>query len=147
MAIAGTGELEGKLRAQAQSEHLSGCVHFLGFVLDLAPLWATAQAAIFASEAEGLCTALIEAQGAGVPAIVTRAGGMTEVVEENLTGVIVTVGDIERLCGGLLAFQADEDGRRRMGEMARRRARLFFSSNAMIAGIRDVYTELLNGTV
>ena len=58
---------------QAQSEHLAGCVHFLGFVRDRSPLWAAAQAAIFCSEAEGLCTALIEAQGAGVPAIVTRA--------------------------------------------------------------------------
>ena len=54
-------------------------VYFLGFQNDLRPLWAVSAMALFASEAEGLCTALIEAQGAGLPAAISRAGGMVEV--------------------------------------------------------------------
>ena len=51
---------------------------------------------------------------------------MTEVVEVNVTGLVVNVGEVEKLSRALLAFQADEASRHRLGEMARTRARLYF---------------------
>ena len=76
LALAGKGDQEQALRELTQSLGLSSFVHFLGFLTDLRPLWAGSSLALYASEAEGLCTALIEAQGAGLPAVITRAGGM-----------------------------------------------------------------------
>ena len=95
LALAGAGSQELFLRDCALQAGVDTHVLFLGFQTDLRPLWAVSSMAVFASEAEGLCTALIEAQGAGLPAAVSRAGGMPEVIEDNATGVIFEIGSIE----------------------------------------------------
>ena len=139
LAIAGGGELEGALREQARRLGIEPRAHFLGFRRDLRPLWAAGDVAVFASEAEGLCTALLEAQGAGLPAVVTRAGGMTEAVEDGVTGLTVEVGDAAGLAAALLRLAADSEERARMGRAAAERARRLFSAGAMVEGALAVY--------
>jgi len=142
LAIAGAGELQEELTQRAKALGAEKFVHFLGFQSNLRPLWGMSSMAVYASEAEGLCTALIEAQGAGLPAAVSRAGGMVEVVEDGRTGVIFSTGDTTALCQTILAFHDDDGLRRRMAENARVRARSLFSSQAMVDGIARVYREL-----
>jgi glycosyltransferase involved in cell wall biosynthesis len=142
LAVAGTGELEAELKA-ATTGVLAGRVHWLGFRRDLRALWAAADLAVFCSEAEGLCTALVEAQGAGLPAVVTHAGGMAEVVSEGETGLVVPVGGLKELSGALTRLAKDVELRRRMGAAASRRAREIFSANVMVDGILRVYQDVL----
>ena len=142
LAIAGSGELEGALRELARRLNVAGRVHFLGFRRDLRPLWAAAQIAAFSSEAEGLCTALIEAQGAGLPAIVTDAGGMVEVVAAQVTGLVAPVGAIEELAAAFRRLAADAVLREQLGSAARARARKHFSAAAMVENTLRVYREV-----
>ncbi len=118
LAFAGIGLLQEALKREASERGLAAQVHWFGFLTDLRPLWASAAMAVYASEAEGLCTALIEAQGAGLPAAISRAGGMVEVVEDGETGVIFSVGDINALSRSILALREDGARRKRMGEKA-----------------------------
>ncbi|MBI3828805.1 MAG: glycosyltransferase family 4 protein [Planctomycetes bacterium] len=141
LAIAGTGELEQALKQQVQREGLDSKIHFLGFRRDLRPLWAAADLAVFASEAEGLCTALVEAQGAGLPAVVTRAGGMAEVVADGKTGALVPIGDVAALAEALGRLAANPQLRERQGQAARERARTLFSADAMADRILGLYRE------
>jgi glycosyltransferase involved in cell wall biosynthesis len=142
LAIAGSGELEQDLRDRSRQNGLESCVHFLGFLTDLRPLWALSSMALFASEAEGLCTALIEAQGAGLPAVITRAGGMPEVVEDNATGAIVEIGAVRKISEAILMLRDNPKLRAQMGESARSRAQALFSSSAMVEGILQAYREV-----
>jgi glycosyltransferase involved in cell wall biosynthesis len=142
LCIAGAGDREEFLRAEAARRALGECVHFAGFMRDLRPLWAVSGMAVFASEAEGLCTALVEAQGAGLPAVVTRAGGMVEVVADGQTGLLVEVGDAAGMAESILKLYADAALRQNMGGEALRRAAKMFSSQAMVDGISGVYREL-----
>lgn len=141
LAIAGSGELEQELKQQVQREGLAARIHFLGFRRDLRPLWAAADMAVFASEAEGLCTALVEAQGAGLPAVVTRAGGMAEVVADGKTGAIVPIGHVAALAESIGKLAADPMLRERQGQAARERARTLFSADAMADTILQLYRE------
>ena len=143
LALAGSGILEDDLKRAAKSLGLDGHVHFLGFQQDLRPLWAAASMAVYASVAEGLCTALVEAQGTGLPAVITRAGGMVEVIEDGATGVIVDVGDTRKLSESILFLREDDARRARMGEQARVRARSLFSADAMTDGVLAAYRELV----
>lgn len=143
LAFAGIGTLQEPLTQAAAKLGLGTHVHFLGFLTDLRPLWAAASMAVYASEAEGLCTALIESQGAGLPAAISRAGGMIEVVEDGETGVIFNVGDTKTLSQSILALREDSARRTRMGDNARVRARAFFSANAMVEGVANAYRELI----
>ena len=143
LIIAGTGKLAHTLQQDAQQQGIAKHVHFLGFVQDLKPVWGASNAAVFASEAEGLCTALVEAQGAGLPAVITRAGGMTEIVDEGKTGLTADVGDTEALARNLEKLVRDRELCRKMGAAAAQNARAKFSAARMVAGISDVYQEVL----
>jgi glycosyltransferase involved in cell wall biosynthesis len=145
LVIAGSGELEHALRAAGRRPGLAGRVHFLGFRRDLRALWAAADWVAYASEMEGLCTALIEAQGAGLPAVVTRAGGMTEVVAEGVTGLMVPVGAVADLAAAFRQLASDAALRERLGRAARVRARRLFAAEAMVASTLRIYRELRRG--
>lgn len=142
LALAGSGVEEQNLRELARTLGLTESVHFLGFLRDVNPLWGAGCMAIYASEAEGLCTALIEAQAAALPAIVTRAGGMVEVVEEGTTGRIVNIGDRNALAERMIELLSNDVLRKAMGLAGRERARRLFSADAMVNGIEHVYREL-----
>ncbi|MCW8132553.1 MAG: glycosyltransferase, partial [Planctomycetota bacterium] len=87
----------------------------------------------------GLCTALVEAQGAGLPAVVTRAGGMTEVVADGRTGAVVNVGDVAGLAEAMARLASDAGLRDGQGRAARERARSTFSAAAMADKIGALY--------
>jgi glycosyltransferase involved in cell wall biosynthesis len=142
LALAGSGSEDQNLRSLARSLGVDGCVHFLGFLRDVTPLWAAGSIAFYASEAEGLCTALIEAQAAALPAVVTRAGGMVEVVEEGITGFAAPIGDVAGLTEALKRLCLDAALREKMGAVARERARKLFSADAMVDGIARVYEDV-----
>ena len=141
LAIAGTGALEEALRSRVQSLGLAGRAHFLGFRRDLRALWAAADAASFASETEGLCTALIEAQGAGLPAVITRAGGMLEVVEADVTGLTVPVGGVKELATAWTRLAQDPELCEKLGRQASKRTRTRFSADAMAARMLSLYKQ------
>jgi glycosyltransferase involved in cell wall biosynthesis len=131
------------LQLDARQLGIEKNVHFLGFVQDLRPVWSASSAAIFASEAEGLCTALIEAQAAGLPAVITRAGGMIEIVEHGRTGLTAEIGDPAALAQNLVTLVRDRELCRKMGESAAQNARMKFSADKMIDGVLNVYRELI----
>jgi glycosyltransferase involved in cell wall biosynthesis len=142
LVLAGTGDQEQILQREAQARGQDGNIHFLGFIKDLRALWASSTIALYASEAEGLCTALIEAQGAGLPALITRAGGMTEVVEDGVSGLVVEIGDVAKMTASILELLDQAELRRKMGVAAAARMRDKFSASAMVEGIDRVYREL-----
>lgn len=145
LALAGVGDQEQALRTEVREQGLEGQVHFLGFLKDVRPLWAGSDAAFFASDAEGLCTALVEAQGAGLPAVITRAGGMVEVTADGETGFVAGIGDVAALAAALAKLAEDPALRQRMGQAGAERVRRAFSADAMVAGVLGVYRQLTAG--
>ena len=142
LAIAGSGPEEPNLRQAVEKLALGEKVHFLGFVRDLRPLWAASDLAVFASAAEGLCTALVEAQAAGLPALASRVGGMPEVVAEEETGLLFEAGDQKALAAGIASLCSDQVLRARMGRQAGEHAREKFSAAGMVESILKLYREL-----
>jgi glycosyltransferase involved in cell wall biosynthesis len=84
----GHGRHEQGIRELAQLLDLGDRVCFRGHEDDLESIWRHNHLAVLPSRAEGLPLALIEAMGAGRPAMVTDIGGNAELVEEGRTGFI-----------------------------------------------------------
>ncbi|MEZ5384376.1 MAG: glycosyltransferase [Prosthecobacter sp.] len=84
----GHGRHEQGIREMAQLLDLGDRVYFRGHENNLESIWRHHHLAVLPSRAEGLPLALIEAMGAGRPAIVTDIGGNAELVEEGMTGFI-----------------------------------------------------------
>lgn len=144
LLLAGSGDLEASLRAQASALGLQH-VQFLGWREDVPRLWAAVDVAVMASLEEGLGTVLIDAQLAGLPVVATTAGGIPEVVADGASGLLAPPADPEALAQRLLRVLADQPLRAQLSAGARTHANGFLAG-AMVARYRSLYAELLAKT-
>jgi len=99
-------------------------VHVTGFVPHerVPSVLASADLLVLPSLYEELGTVLVEAMQVGLPTVASRVGGVPEVVEHGVTGLLVTPGDPAALATAIDAILSQPDLARRLGENARRRA-------------------------
>lgn len=101
LLIAGTGALESHYRSLTSSLGLEGVVRFLGFRRDLADLMVAADVVVLPSLAEAFGLVLAEAIYLGKPVVATRVGGIPEIVEDGVDGVLVPPADAAALADAL----------------------------------------------
>ena len=87
--IAGEGELRPALERQIQEHHLEKHVMLPGFRPDVLSLHKAFDIFVMSSVTEGLGTSLLDAMACGKPIVATTAGGIPEVVEDGVTGLLV----------------------------------------------------------
>ncbi len=88
---------------------------------------------------------LLEAMASGKPVIASTAGGIPDVVEDNVSGLLVRPGDSRGLAQAIRTLVADEPLRRRLAAGALSRAETFKASN-VVPRIEAVYRDVLNRT-
>jgi glycosyltransferase involved in cell wall biosynthesis len=143
--ILGDGELRQELEQRVRHLKLDQHVLLDGFRADVLPRLKAFDIFVMSSVTEGLGTSLLDAMGAARPIVATRAGGIPEVVEDGVTGLLVPPGDGRALAAAILPLLADEGRRRRMGEAGLARAREHFSADRMVAETVAAYERLLAG--
>ncbi len=141
LAIAGEGDLLEEL--QAEAEPLGDSVRFLGWQSDLTLLYAAADLVVISSDNEGMPVTLIEAAMAGVPGVTTDVGSASEVVEDGVTGRVVST-DALALADAMAQLLEDEDHRGRMGDLAAVRAAEMFGVQRLVADHEHLYGRLLS---
>lgn len=140
--LVGAGPLESHIRAQVRHMRLEEKVLFLGYREDAARVTSAFDVFALASINEGLSIALIEAMSLGKPAVVTRAGGLPEVVQNGKQGFVVPVGNHLHFAAALLSLWRNRSLRTRLGESARERA-TFFDIKTAVRRQEEVYYEIL----
>jgi glycosyltransferase involved in cell wall biosynthesis len=124
LAILGEGRLGEPLRAQAKKLGIAERVDWHGVVRD--PYYYYRQAHVFAlpSRVEGTPNALLEAMSCGLPVVVSDgAPGPLELIEDEVTGLVVPVNDSKKLAAALRRLGNDHELRARLGSAARERVR------------------------
>ncbi len=122
LEVLGEGEAEAALKHQAAALGIAERVHFPGLSND--PFSHYRSAAIFAlpSRFEGTPNALLEAMSCGLAVIVSDApGGMQDLVEDDVNGLVVPVDDEAALADRLRLLIGDPERRQRLGQAARAR--------------------------
>jgi glycosyltransferase involved in cell wall biosynthesis len=143
LVVVGKGPMEEEVRAKAAGLGLSDRVFLTGERKDVPALLTEADLFTLASDAEGLGLVLLEAMAAAKPVVITRAGGMPELVRHGETGLVVRPGDPEALAEALTDLVEDAGRRRAMGAAGRRLAESEFSLETMVDAIEEVYRESL----
>ena len=146
LLVVGDGEsaIREGLEEAVRRKGLEQAVTFLGTRHDVPLLLAASDVFVLASLWEGLPMVLAEAGAAGVPAVATSVGGVPEIVEDGVTGLLAPAGDPDRLAGAVLALLADPQRRLRMGEAARRRVTTMFDIQMAAARLEELYLDLLD---
>jgi len=142
VVIAGDGPDEDRLRALArQTGH--GTVHFVGPQQDVALWFCAGDVVAMPSFREGFGVAAAEAMACARPLVASRVGGLAEIVEDGVTGVLVPPRDKESL-GRALAdvLLGSRQQREAMGTRARNRYRRQFTNAAMVGGWLSCYGEV-----
>jgi glycosyltransferase involved in cell wall biosynthesis len=97
------------------------------------------------SKTEGLGTSVLDAMAAGVPVAATAGGGIPEMIEHQVTGLLAPVGDGAALAAAVDRLLDDRALARRLADAARVRVREF-SSQRTIERTESLYRELTAGT-
>lgn len=141
--VLGDGPLMKPLRDEAAASGLNGRVHFVGFKADVLDWTAALDLLVFASHSEGIPNALLEAMSLGVPVVSTAVGGVPEVIEDGMSGILVPPRDPEALAQVCLELLNDPGRRQMMALAGRERCHTCFSDLRMAQNTRDVYLEAL----
>jgi glycosyltransferase involved in cell wall biosynthesis len=81
-------------------------------------VFAEADASVLSSSWENFPHTVVESLAVGTPVIATRVGGVPEVVEDGVNGLLVPPGDVEALAGAIRRFAADPELRTRLRQAA-----------------------------
>ena len=95
---------------------------------------------------EGLGVAVLKASAAGVPVVGFAAGGLSEVVANGETGLLVPPKDVEALRVAIAKLIEDPTLRRKLGDTGRLRMQHDFSIESMVDDHVQLYESILNVT-
>jgi glycosyltransferase involved in cell wall biosynthesis len=103
LIYAGPGALKENLKQQANHLKINTKVHFLGSIDHalLPSLIAQAQLLALPSYNEGVPNVILEAMACGTPVLVTRVGGVAEIVDEAICGKLIIAGSSDAVTSGL----------------------------------------------
>lgn len=148
LRIVGGGPQQEALRTMAERLGISERVDFVGAVPheqvpdELRKL--DVYVALSRTHSESFGVAVIEASACGLPVVVSRVGGLPEVVEEGVTGLIVPHDDAEAAADALRKLLASEALRRSMGEAGRRRVERMYAWPHCVDRLLDVLAHPVN---
>ncbi len=117
-------------------------VSVLERVLDIEDYLQAADVGLFTSDSESFCLSILEAMWFGCPSVATRVGGIPEVVEDGVSGLLVTAGDADELARALESLLSNPPRRLAMGEEARRRAHERFSADVIVPLYEALYRRV-----
>jgi len=117
--FAGEGHLRPELEDLIRRLGLGGEARLLGLTDDVRCVLAAADVFCLSSLSEGLPNAVIEAQAAGIPCVVSRAGGSPELVADGDRGLVFEIGDVEGCAAAISRLLENPREAARMAENSR----------------------------
>ena len=120
LLILGRGQDEARLRALAACLHVAESVHFAGYVSEVEKARWLQRAALLVqcSRREGWGLTVVEAYACGTPVVATDVPGLTDSVQDGVTGVLVRRARPAPLAAAITKLLADDEARRRMSRRA-----------------------------
>ena len=140
--VAGDGPERARLEEGARRLGVADTVLFLGIRRDVPAVLAAVDVAVLSSDYEGSPLSVMEYMAAAKPVVSTRVGGVPELVQEDVHGLLVDPRDPEALAEAVARLLRDPALAKRLGAEGRKRQQREFSLEAMVGRIEDLYEEL-----
>jgi glycosyltransferase involved in cell wall biosynthesis/protein-tyrosine-phosphatase len=140
--IAGGGPLEDELRAEAARLGIADACRFTGARKDVHDLVGAMDVFVLPSLGEGMPMAVLEAMALGRPVVASAVGGVPEVIQDGVNGLLVPAGDDRLLAAACVRLARDRAYGQTLADRARRMVEERFShersGRALLAAYRSV---------
>ena len=98
---------------------------------------------LFTSDSESFCLSILEAMAFACPSVSTSVGGIPEVVDDSVNGVLVSSGQPQDLAREVESLIRDPDRRVALGRAAKEKAAKVFSAESIVSRYETFYREVL----
>jgi glycosyltransferase involved in cell wall biosynthesis len=143
--LAGGGPID-EFRRLADDLGITERLDFPGWINEsrVRVLCGNADVLVLPSHAEGLAMAVLEGLSHGMVVVTTPVGAHSEVIEPEISGILIPAGDVQALAVALARVIDDESLRQRLGEGARRRFLEKFDVRAYGERLSQLHASLLS---
>ncbi len=111
-------------------------------VVEIEDYLPAADLGLVTSESESFCLSILEAMCFGCPSVAPRIGGIPEVIEDHISGVLVPFGDIAKQVQAVEHLMQHPTERATLGEAAQKRARALFSAATIVPRYEALYRRV-----
>ena len=144
LVLVGDGPLKDDLQEQVNRLQINDKVLFLGFRNDVASLLKEADVFVLPSIEEGFGNVIIEAMAANVCVVASNVGGIPEIIENNINGIMFKKGMVADLSDSLFRVLNDKELREKLINNANQMIDKF-SDVKMISKHEEIYLKLMKG--
>jgi glycosyltransferase involved in cell wall biosynthesis len=144
MLLVGQGSLQPEVERLVRQAGLESQVRFLGVRRDVPELMSAADGYVLSSAWEGMPVVLLEAAAVELPIVATRVGGISEVVKEGETGILVPAGEPAALARAMEQVESlSAEARRAMGSQGRAWVEQQCSTHQVMEIWNRLYSDVL----
>lgn len=143
IVVVGDGPERDTLQQLASQLGIEKQVTFAGFQRDTKPYYAIATLVAVPSHSEGSPNVVLEAMAAGLPIVANAVGGVPEILEENVTGLMVPAGKPDAMAQAMLRILCDPELGLRLGTAARAQALSHYTPDAYRRELVGIYQNVL----
>ena len=145
LVLVGDGPERSAAEWLARDLHIHEKIHFLGKQERVNELLPLADLLLMPSELESFGLAALEAMACKVPSIATRVGGVPELIENGVTGLLYQVGDVDGMAAGALGLLQDRGRLEAMREAGRKTAQTRFCATLVVPQYIRYYEAVVSG--
>jgi L-malate glycosyltransferase len=141
LLMIGDGPERGDAETEARELAVADDVRFLGKLDSVAGLLQMSDLFLLPSQSESFGLAALEAMACGSPVVAARAGGLPEVIEDGVTGILEPVGSVEAMGRRAVDVLRDPERHRAMADAAVAVARTY-SADRIVPMYEKLYREV-----
>jgi N-acetyl-alpha-D-glucosaminyl L-malate synthase BshA len=143
LVLVGDGPERSAAEWLARDLHIQEKIHFMGKQERVNELLPLADLLLMPSELESFGLAALEAMACKVPSIATRVGGVPELIENGVTGLLYPVGDVDAMAQGALGLLNDKARLEAMREAGRKTAQKRFCASLLVPQYVRYYEAII----
>lgn len=140
--IVGNGPMENELKAFCRENDLEEHIHFLGFQDNILAYLSLMDILVIASSSEGIPYTLLESMAKGIPVIATNVGGIPEVIQNGVSGLLVPPRDSGAMGACIMTLLYDEPLRKRLSGKGLEILNRHFSQESMVQSTLKFYQNI-----
>lgn len=141
--IIGKGPSKNNLENQVKFLNLQNHVIFCDYVENIADAYQVFNLIVLPSLTEGLPAVLLEAMALRIPVVATRVGGVPEIIEDSISGILVPSQNPQALAEAIIKIYKNPEITSKMTNNARSRFEKYFTINETACRYEKIYEELL----